>query len=60
MYVVVIKFGNQNYTLNRHLNVLKYYLLKYTKPCSNIDEYDAAMSLHTINDLIEDDPHRPV
>ena len=55
MHDIVHNYGNRNYILNRYLNLLKYYLLDGTKPCSNIDEYNAAMSLNMTNDLREHD-----
>lgn len=51
MNSVVIKFGTQNYTLNGYLNDLTYYLLNTTKPCSNIDEYEAHLTLYINGDL---------
>ena len=60
MYHIVKKFGTQNYTLNGYLNRLKYYLFFSTKPCSDINEYDACMMLIMSNNLPEDDPNRPV
>lgn len=60
MNFIVVKFGTQNYTLNRYLNGLKYYLLENIKPCSDINEYDASMMLVMSNNLPDDDPNRPV
>ena len=37
MHGIVQIYGDRNYILNGHLNVLKYYLMDGTKPCSNID-----------------------
>jgi hypothetical protein len=51
MHSIVKRYGDQNYTLNRYLNELKYYLMYSTKPCSNIDEYDAVMTLTMSDDL---------
>ena len=56
MYSVVYKFGGQNYTLNRYLNDLKYYLLYYIKPCSDINEYNTCRMLVMNDDLYENDP----
>lgn len=53
MHTIVEIYGNRNYTLNRYLNDLKYYLMGGTKPCSNIDEYNANLTLNMINDLSE-------
>lgn len=53
MNSVVMRFGIQNYTLNRYLNCLAYYLLNDTKPCSDIDEYNACVSLNMNGDLDE-------
>ena len=57
---IVNKFGTQNYTLNGYLNGLTDYLLNDTTPCSNIDEYNAALNLLMSTDLPEDDPNRPI
>ena len=57
---IVVKFGTQNYTLNRYLNRLIYYLLNNIKSCSDINEYNAYMMLNMGDDLPEDDPNRPV
>lgn len=55
MYNIVIKFGIQNYILNGCLNDLKYYLLNGTKPCNDINEYDACKMLGAYDDLSEED-----
>ena len=55
MYVIINKFGTQNYTLNGYLNNLKYYLLDHTKPCRDINEYDACMMLAMSDGLPEED-----
>lgn len=55
MHIIVQTYGNQNYTLNRYLNELKYYLLDDTKPCNNIDEYGAVMTLGMNDDLMENE-----
>ena len=60
MYVIVMKFGDQNYTLNGYLNDLKHHLLNYTKPCNDINEYNACMTLGESNDLPDSDPNAPV
>lgn len=60
IYNIVKKFGDQNYTLNRHLNGLKYYLIDNIKPCSDMNEYNACMTLAMSDDLTEDDPNRPI
>ena len=60
MHIIVGEFGTKNYTLNRYLNDLKYYLLTYIKPCSDINEYDAWLMLARSGDLPEDDPNRPI
>lgn len=60
MHTIVEIYGNRNYTLNRHLNGLKYYLLDNIKPCSDINEYNACMTLAMSGDLTEDDPNRPI
>ena len=56
MNYIVVKFGTQNYTLNKYLNELSYYLINDTKPCSNIDEYNAFVDLNMSDDLPENDP----
>lgn len=53
MHTIVEIYGNRNYSLNKYLNDLKYYLIDSTKPCSNIDEYNADLTLDMINDLSE-------
>ena len=53
---IVDKFGTQNYTLNRHLNNLKYYLLENIKPCGDINEYDACRMLIMNDDLHDGEP----
>ena len=53
MHTIVEIYGNRNYPLNKYLNDLKYYLINSTKPCSNIDEYNADLTLNMINDLSE-------
>ena len=60
MHYIVDRFGDQNYKLNGYLNTLKYYLLNYTKPCVDINEYNACMMLVMNGNLSEDDPNRPV
>ena len=56
MHYIVGKFGTQNYTLNRYLNGLKYYLLDIIKPCVDINEYNACLILDMSNDLHEGKP----
>ena len=56
MYAIVNKFGTENYTLNGYLNNLKYYLLNYTKPCNDINEYNVCIMLATNDDLPDGDP----
>ena len=53
MHTIVEIYGNRNYSLNKYLNDLKYYLMDSTKPCSNIDEYNADLTLNMTNDLSE-------
>lgn len=53
MHTIIEIYGNRNYSLNKYLNDLKYYLMNSTKPCSNIDEYNADLTLNMINDLSE-------
>lgn len=53
MHTIVEIYGNRNYSLNKYLNDLKYYLMNSTKPCSNIDEHNADLTLNMINDLSE-------
>lgn len=60
MYDIVNKFGTENYTLNRYLNDLTYDLFFVTKPCNDINEYDAYRMLIMSDGLPEDDPNRPV
>ena len=55
MYAIINKFGTQNYTLNGYLNNLKYYLFDHTKPCRDINEYDACRMLGMSDDLYEED-----
>lgn len=55
MYTIVEIYGNRNYSLNKYLNDLKYYLIDSTKPCSNIDEYNAVMTLTMNDDLMENE-----
>ena len=58
MHIIVKKVGTRNYTLNAHLNALKYYLLRNVKPCSNINEYDVCMTLAMNENLPEIDMPR--
>ena len=60
MYSIVNKFGTENYILNIYLNALKYYLLNHTKPCNDINEYDACKILGMSDDLPDSDPNAPV
>ena len=60
MYVIVMKFGTKNYTLNRYLNNLNLYLLINTNPCNNINEYDAYKMLIMSDGLPDSDPNAPV
>ena len=55
MYIIVNKFGTENYILNGCLNYLKYYLLEHIKPCDDINEYDACMMLDMSDDLPDSD-----
>lgn len=55
MHTIVEIYGNRNYTLNTHLNGLKYYLINNIKPCSDINEYNACMTLVMNDDLMENE-----
>lgn len=55
MHVIVEVYGNRNYRLNGYLNDLEYYLMDSTKPCSNIDEYEAFMILAMGDNLMENE-----
>lgn len=51
MHIIVMNYGNQNYRLNECLNSLKYYLMNDTKPCNDMDEFNASLILDGISDL---------
>lgn len=53
---IIMKFGIKNYTLNGYLNALKYYLLIYTRPCRDINEYDAYRMVIMSDDLHDGAP----
>lgn len=51
MHTIVHTYGTQNYRLNECLNSLKYYLMNDTKPCNDMDEFNASLILDRIGDL---------
>lgn len=51
MHIIVMNYGDQNYRLNECLNSLKYYLMNDTKPCNDMDEFNASLILDRIGDL---------
>lgn len=56
MHIIVMNYGSQNYILNGHLMQLKYYLLDGTKPCNDMNEFNASLILDGMDDLPVSDP----